>query len=235
MELLSVHIDNYEGPLDLLIHLVHRNEMNIFDVPVSEITNQFILEIRRMQELDMEIAAEFIHMASYLIYLKSRSLLPSGSTAGEEISIEEESFNLAQALVDLSYCKELAVRLKEFADYSGRYLLRREGILIPKESVLSEDPYRLANAYFESAQIKPEEKVVVHSTREQSEAIAAQTKKIVLERKDTLWSEISPVFPESFEKAVAFSTILDLSKQRLIRSIQESNFTDILMQRLNTV
>ncbi|MDR0453401.1 MAG: segregation/condensation protein A, partial [Deferribacteraceae bacterium] len=179
MGLLSVHIENYEGPLDLLVHLVNRNEMNIFDVPVSEITDQFIQEILHMQELDTEIAAEFIHMASYLIYLKSRSLLPSGSAAGDELSLEEESFNLAQTLIEFAYCKELAVRMKEFADYSGRYLLRREGILLPKETVLSEDIYRLVNAYFEVTQIKPDEKVVIHTTKAQSETISAQTRKMI--------------------------------------------------------
>ena len=229
---LSVHIDNYEGPLDLLIHLVNRNEMNIFDVPINEIANQFIQEIRHMQELDMEIASEFIYMASYLVYLKSRSLLPSGSTTGEEISPEEENFNLAQALVEFAYCKELAVRLKEYADHSGRYLLRREGILLPKKDVFSEDVYKLVNTYFELTQIRPEKKVVIHSTKEQTEAISTQTKKIILERQNTLWSELTSVFKENFEKAVAFSTILDMSKQQVIRSIQESNFLDILMQRL---
>ena len=232
MALLSVHIENYEGPLDLLIHLVNRNEMNIFDVPISEITDKFIIEIRRMQELDMEIAAEFIHMASYLVYLKSRSLLPRGSSAGEEISVEEESFILAQTLLELAYCKELALKLKDFAEYSGRYLLRREGILLPKERVLSEDIYRLVSTYFKLTQVKDEEKVVINSSKEETESISALTKKTILERQNTLWSEISSILKNNFEKAVAFSTVLDMSKQQIIRSIQESNFSDFLMKRL---
>ena len=232
MSLLNVHIDKYEGPLDLLIHLVNRNEMNIFDVPISEITDKFVQEIRRMQELDMEIAAEFIHMASYLIYLKSRSLLPKGGAAGEELSVEEESFNLVQTLLELAYCKELAIKLKELAEQSGSCLLRREGLLLPKETVLSEDIYRLVNTYFKLTQVKDEEKVVIHSTKEQSESISAQTKKFILERRHTLWSEVVSVLQNSFEKAVAFSTILDMSKQQIIRSVQKSNFSDFLMQRL---
>ena len=233
MEQLSVHIDNYEGPLDLLIHLINRNEMSIFDVPISEITDQFVQEILRMQELNMEIAAEFIHMASYLIYLKSRFLLPSGSTVGEDISVEEERFNLAQILIEFAYCKELAVKLKEFAEDSSRYLLRHEGILLPQKTVLSEDVFRLVNTYFELTQIKPEEKVVIQSTKIQSEIVSMQTKKIVLKQQNTLWSEVKSVFQDNFEKAIAFSTILDMSNQHIIRSMQESNFADFIMQRLN--
>jgi segregation and condensation protein A len=231
-DLLAVQIDNYEGPLDLLIHLIQRNEMNIFDVPISEITNHFVAEIRRMQALDMEIAAEFIHMASYLIYLKSRSLLPRGSTAGEEISIEEESFNLAQLLVELSYCKELALFLKQCAESSGRYLSRRDGILLPRESLTTEDPYQLADLFFDATREKPDFKVVVTSTKERSDSVAADTKKLILSKKETMWSELTVKFPENFDKAVAFSTILDVGRQQLIRAIQENNFTDILIQKL---
>ena len=232
MALLSVHIDKYEGPLDLLIHLVNRNEMNIFDVPISEITDKFVSEIRRMQELDMEIAAEFILMASYLIYLKSRSLLPKGSTVGEELSVEEESFNLAQTLLELAYCKDLALRLKDWAEYSGRYLLRRDGVLLPKERVVSEDVYRLVKTYFELTEKKEEEKVVIHSTKEEAKAVSALTRKIILENQSTLWSEIRSVFRNNFEKAVAFFTVLDMTEQQIIQSIQESNFSDFLMRRL---
>ena len=232
MALLSVHIDNYEGPLDLLIHLVNRNEMNIFDVPISEITDQFIIEIRRMQELDMEIAAEFIHMASYLVYLKSRSLLPKGSSAGEELSVEEESFLLAQTLLELAYCKELALRLKDFAEHSGRYLLRREGVLLPKKKVLSEDIYNLVDTYSKLIQVKDEKKVVINSSKEETESIAALTKNTILQRQNTLWSEIRSIFKNNFEKAVAFSTILGMTKQQMIQSIQENNFADFLMKRL---
>ncbi|MDR2884348.1 MAG: segregation/condensation protein A [Deferribacteraceae bacterium] len=231
--LLDVQIDNYEGPLDLLIHLVHRNEMNIFDVPISVITDHFVAEVRRMQSLDMEVAAEFIQMASYLIYLKSRSLLPRGTTEGEELSIEEESFNLAQLLVELAYCKELAIIMRACAEKASGYLTRREGIQLPREKSFGEDPYKLADLFFEATREKPDIKVVVNSTKGHSDKVAAQTKTIILSKRDTMWSELTAIFPESFEKAVAFATILDISKQQLIRSIQESNFSDILMQRLS--
>lgn len=228
----NVTIENYEGPLDLLIHLVHKNEMNIFNVPVAEITNHFVAEIRRMQELDMEVAAEFIHMASYLIYLKSRYLLPKDSTTGDEILLEEESFNLGQLIVELAYCKELAVVLKEQADISGKYLIRRDSILLPRQEQACMEAYQLSDAFFEATAYKPEDKLIVNSSQEQAEAVSAQTRKIILDRDETLWSELAGIFTERFDKAIAFTSILDMSKRQLIRSIQESNFSDILMQRL---
>ena len=98
-ELLDIKILDYEGPLDLLIHLVYKNEMNIFNVSISEITSQFIDEIRKMKEMDIEVAAEFINMASYLVYLKSRMLLPRDSSSEDDIDPEEAKFRDRKSVV----------------------------------------------------------------------------------------------------------------------------------------
>ncbi|MDR2869977.1 MAG: segregation/condensation protein A [Deferribacteraceae bacterium] len=231
--ILEITIDNYEGPLDLLIHLVHKNEMDIFDVPISEITTHFIAEIRRMQALDVEVAAEFINMASYLIYLKSRSLLPSEGANDEEFVAE--TFNLAQLLVMLSYCKDLAQALRNYASSAAKSLCRRQGILLPKGEPERGDLFRLSNLFFEVTAEKPEEKVIVRSLKEQADAVATRMTELVLSKDETLWSELTDIFTEPFDKAIAFSSMLVLSKNQIIRSIQESNFSDILMKRLRNV
>ena len=235
-DLLDIQIQNYEGPLDLLIHLIQRNEMNIFDVPISEITEQFISEIKLMQNMDMEIAAEFIHMASYLIYLKSRRMLPKDMDINE-LSIEEESFNFAQVIIELAFCKDLAIHLKERSEKSGKYLSRKESLLIPKytdgKQYSSEyTSYQLAEAYFSINTEKIEQKVVINSTKQQVDEIKSHTIKILLNKKETLWSELENIFKENMEKAVAFTSILTMSKHQLIRAIQDANFSDILIQRL---
>ncbi len=230
--LLDIQIDNYEGPIDLLIHLIHRNEMNIFDVPISDITDHFVSEIRRMRSMDMEVAADFIQMASYLIYLKSRSLLPSAAIQSDELPLEEEEFNFAQLLADLAYCKDLSVILRERAEKSGRSFMRRDGILLPRSELVREEPFALANAFFEAVEEKPEINVVVHSTKARVDAAVARTKAVVGGRNETLWSFLSRIFPESFEQAVAFTTVLDMSRHELLYVIQDGNFTEILIQNL---
>ena len=71
-----VKLDNFEGPLDLLIHLIKKNEVNIYDIPIALITEQYLAYIALMQELDLDVAGEFLVMAATLIHIKSRTLLP---------------------------------------------------------------------------------------------------------------------------------------------------------------
>ena len=85
----AIKIENFEGPLDLLCHLIDKNKMNINDIKLSEITDQYIEYINKMEEMNLEVTSEFLVMASTLIYLKSKSLLPSDNEDSEEISEEE--------------------------------------------------------------------------------------------------------------------------------------------------
>ena len=94
----SIKIDNFEGPLDLLCYLIDKNKMNIYDVNLTEITNQYIEYLNAMEEMNLEIASEFIVMASTLLYLKSKNLLPKQEEEEEEITEEE----LIRRIIDLS-------------------------------------------------------------------------------------------------------------------------------------
>ena len=76
-----VKLQAFEGPLDLLVHLIRKNEVNIYDIPIALITAQYLETIRLMQELDLDIAGEFLVMAATLIHIKSRTLLPRPETA----------------------------------------------------------------------------------------------------------------------------------------------------------
>ena len=73
----KVKVENFEGPLDLLCHLIDKNKMDICDIKISEITDQYIAYLNAMEELNLEIASEFLIMASTLLYLKSKTLLPN--------------------------------------------------------------------------------------------------------------------------------------------------------------
>ena len=90
----QIKMENFEGPLDLLCHLVEKNKMDICDIKINEITNQYLEYLQLMQEMNLDITSEFIIMASKLIYLKSKSLLPS---LEED---EEEEIDLVQMLIE---------------------------------------------------------------------------------------------------------------------------------------
>jgi segregation and condensation protein A len=86
----KVKLDSFEGPLDLLLHLIRKNEVNIYDIPISLITEQYLGYIELMQELSLDVAGEFLVMASTLIHIKSRMLLPRPETASLDPADEED-------------------------------------------------------------------------------------------------------------------------------------------------
>src|SRR6476646_10003743 len=84
LEAYPVRLQNFEGPLDLLLHLIKKNELNVYDIPITTITSQYIEYIDVMQELNLDVAGEFLVMAATLIHIKSRLLLPRPDPAQED-------------------------------------------------------------------------------------------------------------------------------------------------------
>ena len=84
-----IKIENFEGPLDLLCVLIEKNKMSIYDININEIADQYIEYIKKMEEMNLEVASEFLVMASELLYLKSKRLLPSKQEDEEELTEEE--------------------------------------------------------------------------------------------------------------------------------------------------
>lgn len=107
----EIKLQEFEGPLDLLLHLIKKNEVDIFDIPISQITDQYILYINQLKEYDMELTSEFVLMAAQLIQIKSKLLLPPDEDQeGEEIDPREE---LAQKIYEYKIFKEISQYMKE--------------------------------------------------------------------------------------------------------------------------
>jgi segregation and condensation protein A len=110
----KVKLESFEGPLDLLLHLIRKNEVNIYDIPISLITEQYLEFITMMQELDLDVAGEFLVMAATLIHIKSRTLLPRPETAQEVLFEEDDPRDeLVRRLVEHEKFKAAAERLHE--------------------------------------------------------------------------------------------------------------------------
>ena len=94
----KISLPNFEGPFDLLLYFIKRDEINIYDIPIAKITEEFLSYIRLMQYFDLELAGEFIYMASTLIYIKTQMLLPKGDVEiGDEI--EDPRTQLVERLI----------------------------------------------------------------------------------------------------------------------------------------
>ena len=125
----AIKIDNFEGPLDLLCHLIDKNKMNIYDINLSEITDQYIEYLKEQESLNLEIASEFLVMASTLLYLKSKNLLPKQEEEQEEITEEE----LIRRIIEYKKFKEISKVFKEnYLEYSNRFFKALEEIELPK-------------------------------------------------------------------------------------------------------
>lgn len=109
---MDLKLDQFEGPLDLLLHLIRSNKIDIYNIPILELTEQYIAYLREAESLNLDIASEFIVMASELLYIKSKMLLPI-----EKLENQEDDFDprkeLAEKLLDYQRYKELSLYLKE--------------------------------------------------------------------------------------------------------------------------
>ena len=128
----AIKIENFEGPLDLLIHLIDKNKMDICDVKISDITDQYIDYINAMEEMNLEVTSEFLVMASTLIYLKSKKILPLENEEDEELTEEE----LLRRIIEYKKYKEITKKLREMYEKSSvRYYKLPEEIELPKQTI----------------------------------------------------------------------------------------------------
>ena len=108
----SVKLENFEGPLDLLIHLIKRNEVNIYDIPIALITRQYLEYLSLMRELDLDVAGDFLVMAATLIHIQSRTLLPRPDPTQEDPE-EDPREALVRRLLEHQRYKQAAELLHE--------------------------------------------------------------------------------------------------------------------------
>lgn len=145
MQQINYKLEVFEGPMDLLLHLISKHKLNINDIPIVELVNQYLDYVRRMEDADFEIAGDFLEMAARLIYIKTVSLLPRHEEA------EQLKKELTGELIEYRDCKLMAKKLSEQTDGFNRFV--RE----PQEGYVNYDYERfhegeeLLNAYISAA------------------------------------------------------------------------------------
>ena len=127
----AIKINNFEGPLDLLCHLIDKNKMDIYDIQISEIADQYIAYINAMEEANLEITSEFLIMASTLLYIKSKGLLPTQVENEEELTEEQ----LIERIIEYKKYKDITAKFKEnYLEFSKRFFKFAEIIPLPKQT-----------------------------------------------------------------------------------------------------
>ena len=198
----AIKIDNFEGPLDLLCHLIDKNKMNIYDINLSEITDQYIEFLKEQEKLNLEIASEFVVMASTLLFLKSKNLLPKQEEEEEEITEEE----LIRRIIEYKKFKEISKVLREkYIIFSNRYYGFEEKIDLPKQKLEVEyNPDVLPDVY----------KNILQRNSEKVNQNAKNIEKIAITDNYTVASKVREMFRVLIkQKRFVFNKLFSIKKQ----------------------
>lgn len=218
-ETLSYKLDVFEGPLDLLLNLIAKNKLNIYDIPIAELLEQYMAQIHEMQAADMDVASEFLEMAARLVHIKSVSLLPKKE---EEAALKQE---LTGQLLEYQQCKEAAMRLRE--RFSLDSIVRAQAD-IPADLTYKRHhkPQELLSAYLSMhgkkkppEPQKPEDTISKLITRR----VVSVASQIVFVLR-SLWKKRHVSLKELFrgkndpsERVAAFLAVLELVKDKRLR------------------
>jgi segregation and condensation protein A len=231
-----IKLQAFEGPLDLLLFLIRKSELDIYDIPIESVTRQYLDALRSMQELDLDLAGEFFVMAATLMEIKSRLLLPRGQAAIDPNAEEDEMdprWELVHQLLEYKKFKEAAARLGEIA-------LEKQNLLARYVSSLSGDPLDRPLKHADRIELwnvfnivlrRLAEKLVVGEIHDEQVTVADQMEMLL----SRLQTQRSFVFSQLFKKKVTLRTliatflaVLELTRLKKLRLQQNETFSDII-------
>ena len=234
----AIKIDNFEGPLDLLCHLIDKNKMNIYDIQISKITDQYIEYLKEQEKLNLEIASEFLIMASTLLYLKSKNLLPKQEEEEEELTEEE----LIRRIIEYKKFKEISKVFKEnYEIYANRVFKGQEEIALPKRKLEKDfDNAIIPNIYQKlvernSVKINQNAKNIEKIALVENYTVASKVKemfKVLIKQKRFVFNKLFSISTHNKQEVVtAFSGLLELSRRNKVETKQEELFGDITVKK----
>ena len=234
----EIKIDNFEGPIDLLCHLIDKNKMNIYDINLSEITDQYIDYLKEQEKLNLEIASEFLVMASTLLFLKSKNLLPKQEEEEEEITEEE----LIRRIIEYKKFKEISKVLREnYLAYSNRYFKLPEEIELPKQKLEKNYDKTIIPEIYSKVVERNEQKINQNAKNIEKIAItdsytvASKVRemfKVLVKQKRFIFNKLFSINKRNKQEVVtAFSGLLELSRRNKVETTQEKLFGDIMVEK----
>jgi segregation and condensation protein A len=242
-----VRLPVFDGPMELLLHLIRKNEVDVCDIPIAEITRQYLEILDIMQELNIDLASEFLVMAATLIHIKSKMLLPPPHEDGtSDESGEDPRAELVARLLEYERYKEAAQQLHQQEEIraatwirpedSARALLASNGHSDSAEGLLEVDLFELISAFRE----------VLDRAQKRSAMIFERETISIEEMIERVKTRLSPgtqctfvdLFDEAYDRAtviVTFLALLEMVRLRLLRIHQQKLFGAIHVTRLDDV
>ncbi|MBQ7360388.1 MAG: segregation/condensation protein A [Lachnospiraceae bacterium] len=241
---LSVKLQVFEGPLDLLLHLIDKNKVDIYDIPIVEITEQYLKYIKEMETEDMNVMSEFLVMAATLIDIKCRMLLPKEvNEDGEE---EDPRAELVQKLLEYKMYKYMSFELRDRQVDAGRNLFREQNLPpevasyrkpIDYEELIGDQTLAKLNEIFKSLVRRQEDKIDpirskygnIERDEVDLEAKTSYIEEYVRSHKTFSFRKLLEKQNSKMEVIVTFLVVLEMMKVGRIQIVQENIFDDIMI------
>ena len=226
---LHYRTDEFEGPLDLLLQLIARNKLNIYDIKISVLVEQYLEQINLMKENEMDVASEFLEMASRLLYIKTVSLLPKHE------EVEKLKQELTGELLEYQVCKQVAEKFSTMTDGFDTFIRNPEPFEVDKTYVLVHESVDIYNAFI-TAMGRMDRRISVPTkafTKIVAKKIYSVSSKIIFVMRN-LWGKgrknITHLYAGSRDRSelvATFLAVLELAKANRVKIIGENENTEI--------
>lgn len=234
----QVKLENFAGPLDLLLFFIRRDEIDIMDIPIANITEEYLSYIEAIQTLNVSVAGDFMVMAATLMRIKAKMLLPSFTNNDDE-EIEDPRIALVQRLLEYQRYKEAAGNLLEMKDLQSKKFLHSVSF---EETDIEEDPgfyiedltlFDLVSIFKKVLeQIPPVFKYDLDREEIKVKEKVAMILSRFVEKSQIMFFELFPKFSSRQDVIVTFIAILELIREGQVRVHQKHLFEDIILERI---
>jgi segregation and condensation protein A len=248
----EVKIDAFQGPIDLLMHLLKKNKVEIYDIPIAEITRQYLEYIANMQKLDLDVASEFLIMAAQLMEIKAQTLLPKERSGDDEEEVDPRQ-ELVEKLLEYKKYKQLALELQDFEQKQRKSYTRNVAPLLSELEFEKSNPLEgvtidqfisafhtaLKKGKNKKVDKKEEQHVDTLDHLKAEEITIKEQQGYIMQRLVVVDGEISFMelfsqFSSRLEVVVTFMALLELIKINEVKIKQENNFDEIMIYRLGS-
>ncbi len=235
----KVKLDVFEGPFDLLVYLIERSKMSVYDIQISEITTQYLAYLQDMQDLDVEAAQDFMVLAAELIQIKTRMLLPTEASKEEGGQPEDPRSGLVQKILEYKQFKEMAEFLAQQEEQTSHIYAKPaedlEAYAGEPEEVIRGSLTEFAAAFMQFL-LKKQRLEEMHKVYERIERQKmsvedriAQVSAVLEKKKKTSFFELIEGEDTNFNRVITFMSILELLKHRTIVASQKKLYGDIII------
>ena len=233
-------IGDFEGPLDLLLHLIKKSKMEIFDIEISEITKEYLNYIKEMTDMNLDIASEYLVMAAELIEMKSRKLLPNKKDEEETEEEENPEEELKRRLIEYKKYKESTEVFRNLEENRANYYTKAPESLKQYSSEKLENDgsvgiFDLLDAFQKLLERqeynKPKNTKITRKELSVKERVA-KIRDILKVHKKLNFIELFDDFSKPYV-VVTFLSVLEMAKNREINIKQDNNFSDIYLERVD--